>query len=774
MGLFGRIRQAFTIHTKEPVTTKDPAPEGGLIINQEVDREALLNKFLSHITPTELKPQTTLQELKPVKFQSVTAADFPVLPVSTQLEKKINELQKISASIEKKVPDPGSVTALDFSGFKVNYAHVLNPAQLAGVVTIDKPVLCIAGAGSGKTRVIVHRVSYLIEKGIDPQAILLLTFTRKAANEMLQRVETLLQDKNVGKVTGGTFHSFASYVLRKYAGMLNLPPNFTIIDTSDSEDIIDLIRTELKFNTKDQRFPKKGRIYEIISYSRNKHCSIRDIILRQFTGLEEKIPDLELIFSAYTRYKKISHILDFDDLMDVLNESLKNNLKFREIMQNAYLYVMVDEFQDTNVVQNEIVQLIAARHRRLMVVGDDSQSIYAFRGADYENILRFPQIFPECIVVKIEENYRSNQHILDFTNCIIDNARIGYKKKLFTRHHNQHMPILHRAYGQDDEAVFIVDRIMDLIEQGVPLNQIAVLNRADWHNRYIQAELSKRGIPYVVVGGFKFNERMHVRDVVAFLRLTFNPSDAVSWHRVLKYIGGIGQITASLVISTIQESDNSFAFEAFRHKKFYDDLYDMGLMLSRASQPTWTLTQKIEIIRDYYAPLLKAREEDYLHRMQDIDVLIDLSKKYKNLDRFLSDFALDPPSKRVADQSTPLIDECEEEGKVTVSTVHSAKGLEWYAVFIPHALDGMFPSNRATDIEEMEEERRLFYVACSRAKEELYITVPRNIYSYDAFFHLPSRFLIEIEKDKYILFTQVSYQTTDSIGLIILSVTKIK
>ncbi len=751
MGLFGRIRRAFTKYTKEPEKTKDPAPEGGLIINQEIDREALLNKFLSHITPAELSPQTSLQESKPVKFQSLTPADFPVLPVSTKLEQKIAELQKISSSIEKKVPDLSSATSLNFSGYKVNYAHVLNPAQLAGVVTTDKPVLCIAGAGSGKTRVIVHRVSYLIEKGVDPQAVLLLTFTRKAANEMLQRVETLLQDKNVGKVTGGTFHSFASYVLRKYANMLNLPPNFTIIDTSDSEDVVDLIRTELKFNTKDQRFPKKGRIYEIISYSRNKQCSIRDIVLRQFTGLEEKIPDLELIFSAYTRYKKISHILDFDDLMEVLNESLKNNLKFREIMQNTYQYVMVDEFQDTNVVQNEIVQVIAAKHRRLMVVGDDSQSIYAFRGADYENILRFPQSFPECILVKIEENYRSNQHILDFTNCIIDNARIGYKKKLFTRHHNQHMPVVHRAYGQDDEAVFIADRILELIEQGVPLNQIAVLNRADWHNRYIQAELSKRGIPYVVVGGFKFNERMHVRDVVAFLRLTFNPSDAVSWHRVLKYIGGIGQITASLVISAIQESHNTFAFEAFRQKKFYDDLYDMGLMLSRASQPTFTLTQKIEIIRDYYAPLLKAREEDYLHRMQDIEVLIDLSKKYKNLDRFLSDFALDPPSKRVADQSTPLIDEGEEEGKITVSTVHSAKGLEWYAVFIPHALDGMFPSNRATDIEEMEEERRLFYVACSRAKEELYITIPRSIYSYDAFFHLPSRFLVEIEKDKYIL-----------------------
>jgi DNA helicase-2/ATP-dependent DNA helicase PcrA len=354
-------------------------------------------------------------------------------------------------------------------------------------------------------------------------------------------------------------------------------------------------------------------------------------------------------------------------------------------------------------------------------------------------------------VVKVEENYRSNQHILDFTNSIIERARIGYRKKLFTRHHNQHMPVVHRAYDQEDEAVFIVDRIMELIEQGVPLNQIAVLNRADWHNRYVQAELNKRGIPYVVVGGFKFNERMHVRDVVAFLRLTCNPSDAVAWHRVLKYIGGIGQVTASHVISTIQDSQNRFAFDAFRRKKFYDDLYEMGLMLSRASQPIYTLTQKIEIIRDYYVPLLKAREDDYLHRLQDIEVLIDLSKKYKDLDRFLSDFALDPPSKRIADQSTPLIDEGEEEGKVTVSTVHSAKGLEWYAVFIPHALDGMFPSNRATNIEEMEEERRLFYVACSRAKEELYITVPRNVYSYDAFFHLPSRFLIEIEKNKYIM-----------------------
>jgi len=353
-------------------------------------------------------------------------------------------------------------------------------------------------------------------------------------------------------------------------------------------------------------------------------------------------------------------------------------------------------------------------------------------------------------VIKIEENYRSNQPILDFTNSIIDHARIGFKKKLYTRNMHPHVPVVQRVYGQDDEAVLIVDRIMELIEQGIPLNQIAILNRADWHNRYIQAELSKRGIPYVVVGGFKFSERMHIRDVVAFLRLTYNPADAVSWHRVLKYIGGVGQVTAGNVISTIQGSDNKFAFEAFKTRKFYLELLEMGKMLSKASQPEYTLTQKIEIIRDYYVPLLKARETDYLERMKDVEVLIDLSKKYTSIDKFLSDFALDPPSKRIADQSTPLLDESEEEGKITISTVHSAKGLEWYAVFIPHALDGLFPSNRATNLVEMEEERRLFYVACSRAKEELYITFPRNVASYDAFFHLPSRFLVEMDKGKYV------------------------
>lgn len=745
MGILDRFkRNRKAAEADEPVSPEQTDALAGREL--PFSREELLDQFLSRITPRgEPAP---LQG--PPDMASVTMADYPAVAVPTRLEAKLTELRSISDSIDKRYLLSEKLEMPDFSSFRVNYPQVLNPAQLAGVVTTDRPVLCIAGAGSGKTRVIVHRVSYLIEKGAHPGSILLLTFTRKAAAEMLLRVETLLHDKNVGKVTGGTFHSFASYVLRKYANLLGLPVNFTLIDTADAEDVIDLIRTELKFNSREKKFPKKERLLDIISYARNKQCSIRDIIMKQYSGLEEMIPDIEMIRSAYMRYKMASRIFDFDDLMEILNTSLKTNARFRDILQETFQYVMVDEFQDTNVVQYEIVQQIAAKHRRLMVVGDDSQSIYAFRGADYENILRFPVTYPDCVVVKIEENYRSNQHILDFTNSLIGNARIGYRKRLFTNNRNRHMPVVHRAYDQEDEAVFVVNHILDLREQGIPLNQIAVLNRADWHNRYIQAELSRRGIPYVVVGGFRFNERLHIRDVVAFLRLTYNPSDAVSWHRVLKYIGGVGQVTAGSLISIIQQSQDPFSFEAFRRKKFYDDLYEMGRMLAEASMPELSLTRKIEIIRDYYAPLLKAREDDYIIRMQDVEVLLELSKKYDSLDRFLSDFALDPPSKRVADQSTPLIDEGEETGKITVSTVHSAKGLEWYAVFIPHALDGMFPSNRATDLEELEEERRLFYVACSRAREELYITLPRSVYSYDAFFHMPSRFLVEISKELYV------------------------
>ena len=717
--------------------------------NKPLSRMDLLDSFLKQITGASSLPSKAGTE-DSGDITAVEWSEYPEMETSEELDRKISELQKIALSIESRDAGDEGPWQQDFTRFRINYPGNLNPAQLAAVLMTEKPVLVIAGAGSGKTRVIVHRVSYLIETGVDAQSILLLTFTRKASRGMLDRVETLLQDNRVGNVTGGTFHSFAAFILRKYSNLVGLPNNFTIIDASDSEDIIDLIRTELKFNTKDKKFPRKERIHDIISYARNRNASISNIIHEQYTGLIDYIPDIELIFNGYTRYKTLSRILDFDDLIETLRDRLRDNLRFRESLQKQYQYIMVDEFQDTNIVQKEIVDFIAEKHRRIMVVGDDSQSIYAFRGANYENILRFPETYPECIVIKIEENYRSNQKVLDFTNSIIDNARIGYRKRLFTRNSRQTVPVIRRVYDQQEEALFIVDRIMELSEQNIPLNEIAILNRADWHNRYIQVEMSKRGIPYVVVGGFRFNERMHIKDIISYLRITYNPSDAVAWHRVLKYIGGVGQVTAGSIISDFHNSGNPFSFENFRQRKFHEELTLLGNMLAKASRAELSLNQKVEIIIEYYSPILKERADDYYTRMQDIAVLTDLSRKYRDLDKFLSDFALDPPSKRVADQTKPLIDEGEEDGKVTISTVHSAKGLEWYAVFIPHALEGMFPSNRATNIEEMEEERRLFYVACSRAKEELYVTYPRTVYSYDAVFHLPSRFLLEIDRNKYL------------------------
>jgi DNA helicase II / ATP-dependent DNA helicase PcrA len=708
----------------------------------------ILNRYFDNISvPIFPKPKSQPHEYN--DMQSIKWSEYPNIEASKDLDKKIAALQNITQSIELKETDLSAIAKQDFSKFKIDYCKALNQSQLAAVAITEKPVLVIAGAGTGKTRVIVHRVCYLIEKGIDPRSILLLTFTRKASREMLERVETLLHDKRGGNITGGTFHSFAAFILRKYSKILNLPQNFTIVDPSESQDIIDLLRSEFKFNTKGKKFPEKKRIYDIISYARNNNTNIRSIVLEQYSGLIEYIPDIELLFDGYTRFKPRYRILDFDDLMEVFRDSLRDNIRFRHNLQSQYMYVMVDEFQDTNLLQKQIIDLISEKYKKIMVVGDDAQSIYTFRGANYENILRFPETYPDCAVIKIEENYRSNQKILDFTNAIVDNSKIGFKKKLFTKNFRQTIPIIKRVFGEHEEAEFIADIIMELTEQNIPLNEIAILNRADWHNHYIQLEMSKRGIPYVVVGGFRFNERFHVKDVISYLRIIYNPADAVAWHRVLKYISGVGKITAGDIINDILNNSDPFSFEIFKLRKFYSELVVLAKMLKKASEPEFNPSQKIDIIIEYYSPILKERDADFLNKLQDISVLIDISRKYKALDKFLSDFALDPPSKRVADQSHPLIDENEEQGKVTISTIHSAKGLEWYCVFVPHALEGLIPSNRAINIEEVEEERRIFYVACSRAKEQLYITFPRNVYSRDAFFHLPSRFLLEIDNEKY-------------------------
>jgi len=711
-----------------------------------MDRERLLEEFLGDVGDAEVTPGESKSSLP--EIHHLSPDDYPPVEIPEEARDRIEELQKIASSIEQKKHQIQYVGKEVLQGdFKIDYTHQLNEAQFTAVTTTQGPLLVIAGAGSGKTRVIVYRVSYLLENNVDPRTILLLTFTRKAAHELLTRVGQLLKDTRSNKVMGGTFHSFAVYILRKYAGMLGLSNNFTIIDTADSEDTIDLIRTELKYNQKEKKFPKKKRLQKIISGSRNRNLTIRSFVERYYSGLNDYIKDIELIYNGYTRYKELSNLFDFDDLMEFLRNALRDKPRFRKRVQEDFSYIMVDEFQDTNLVQKEIVDWLAAKHRNIMVVGDDAQSIYAFRGANYENILRFPMRFPDCKVVKIEKNYRSNQNILQFTNDIIDHAMIGYKKKLYSDIEAYNKPIVKRFYDEEEEAAFIVSKVLELREQNVPLNEIAVLNRADWHNRYIQTELNKRGIPYVVVGGFKFNERTHIKDMIAYLRIIMNPHDSVAWHRVLKLLPGIGKVTAGNIVKEIRKT-GKLQLEAFMNKKFFVQLRQLRDMLVQAGEESLMVSERLAFIKDYYAPILESRESDFQPRLLDIDVLIDLAKKYEAIDRFLSDFALEPPSRSLSGDSTPLVDQSEE-NPMTISTVHSAKGLEWNTVFVPHALDGLFPSIRAKDLEEMEEERRLFYVACSRAKEQLYVTFPSVLYSYDAVFTYPSRFIAEIDKNTF-------------------------
>ncbi|MGM0551218.1 MAG: UvrD-helicase domain-containing protein [Bacteroidota bacterium] len=688
-----------------------------------------------------------LPAAEPLDLQSI---QYPPVPVRNETREKIEYLKQVITDLEHRTARVQWQSAFDPARkYKVNYREELNEPQFKAATTTEGPLLAIAGAGSGKTRIIVFRLLFLIESGIPPSDILLLTFTRKAAKEMKSRAQSLLAGQNVGQVMGGTFHSFAAYTLRKHANLLGLPHNFTIIDTTDAQDIIDLIRSELKLGKGDKSFPKKRRIQEIISASRNRDVPIKEIIEREYTGLEEYVEPMELIARGFERYKRGSNVFDFDDLMDALRAALQQHSAFRHYMQQSYQYIMVDEFQDTNVVQKDIVNLLAGGHHNLMVVGDDAQSIYAFRGANYENILRFPETYPDCKIVKVEQNYRSVQPLLNFTNNIIARAQLGYRKQLFSSRESTQRPSLHRFYSQEDEAAFIVDRIVELIDLDVPLDELAVLNRADWHNRFIQAELNRRGIPYVVVGGFKFNERKHVKDVVSLLKLVYNPMDAAAWHRVLKLIPGIGRVTASKLVQYVHENKGKLGFAVFSKRKFTEELQKLEKVLIQASKPGMRLDERIEKLRKFYDPVLESREDDAPVRLMDLDVLEEMAKKYKKLDQFLSDFALDPPAKNLAGESAPLVDEREEKGKVTLTTVHSAKGLEWHTVFVPHALDGLFPSNRAIDLEELEEERRLFYVACSRAKELLYITFPSYIQSYDATFVHPSRFLAEVDEANY-------------------------
>ncbi|MGA8567880.1 MAG: UvrD-helicase domain-containing protein, partial [Candidatus Binataceae bacterium] len=439
---------------------------------------------------------------------------------------------------------------VDERSFRIKYAELLNPSQLAAVTHRDGPILVIAGAGSGKTRTLIYRVARLIESGVPPGAILLLTFTRRAAQEMLRRVEHLVGDRTRA-VAGGTFHSFANLTLRQFGSAIGLKPNFTILDRSDMEDVVNLLRTRMGLGSRDRRFPKKGTITEVISMARNKRRELGEEIEFDFSHLVEHRDDLVRLAAAYDAYKRERGLLDYDDLLYRLAELLEQHDNVRRRLGDTYRYVMIDEYQDTNLIQAELVRLLAATHRNVMAVGDDAQSIYSFRGANFRNIMDFPEIFAGARVVKLEQNYRSLQGILDVANEVISRAADKYTKVLAAERRGEFRPLLIRAQDEHMQSRFVAERILELREQGVELGEIAVLFRSGFHSFDLELELQRRDIPFIKRGGFKFIETAHIKDVLAHLRVIVNPADAVSWLRALMLVPGVGHRRAERLIEEI-------------------------------------------------------------------------------------------------------------------------------------------------------------------------------------------------------------------------------
>ncbi len=646
----------------------------------------------------------------------------------------------------------------------LDYAAALNQQQLAAVTAVDGPSLVIAGAGSGKTRTLIYRVAYLIDKGVDPTAILLLTFTRKASQEMLQRAGVLIGARSE-RVAGGTFHSVANMLLRRYGRPIGLEPGFTILDRGDAEDLIALVRNQLGLNEKDKRFPRKGTIAEIFSKCENTLASLEDVLLGEFAHFAEHLNDLDRLRNAYVAAKRQKQLMDYDDLLAKLRELLTLHEPTRQAISQNFRYILVDEYQDTNRLQADLVRKLAATHENVMAVGDDAQSIYGFRGATFRNIMDFPTLFPGTKVYKLEENYRSTQPILNLANEIIQGATEKYAKHLFTRKLDGPLPALVQAGGENAQSRFIAQRILELREEGVPLDEIAVLFRSSFHSFDLEIELSRRNLPFVKRGGFKFIETSHVKDLLAHLRVIDNPLDAVSWNRLLMLVEGVGPKKAQDLIASFVRSEQPLAALREVSGRSSRPLKDLAIMLEEAGRsPSLTPAEQVNEVYRYYLPILKEHYDDYPKRMRDLEHLYTIAERYAGLSDFLADLALEPPDASVADVEAGDRDD----ERLVLSTIHSAKGLEWQCVFVIWTVDGRFPSAYSfTSNEELEEERRLFYVAVTRAKKHLHLTYPINVYdkATGAVLSRPSRFLDAVPSsmlDTWALMEESGYHHWDA------------
>jgi DNA helicase-2/ATP-dependent DNA helicase PcrA len=664
----------------------------------------------------------------------------------------------------------------------IDYAAELNEQQLAAVTAPPGPILVIAGAGSGKTRTLTYRVAYLLENGIDPRNILLLTFTNKAAREMLNRVANLLPVDASG-LWGGTFHSVGNRILRRHGTALGYSSGFTIMDREDQKDLINTVVASTGIDPKEIRFPKGDVLAEIFSFAVNTEMPLDALLAEKFPYFLPLLDKIQDVRDRYEKKKKATNSVDFDDLLQKTLLMVQQNERIAEIYRRQFQFILVDEYQDTNKIQADLVDLLAHDHRNLMVVGDDAQSIYSWRGANFQNILEFPKRYPDAQVFKIEMNYRSVPEILGVANAAIAaNVRQFRKHLSATRESKMLRPALVALNDSSEQAQFVAQRILELRDENIDLNDVAVLYRAHYHALELQLELSRRGIPYQITSGIRFFEQAHIKDVTSFIRFVANPRDEVAFHRMVKLLPGIGNRTAenlwriweagvvaagdpSAVTSakaddrgSEEESARTGVLPTSRDYNFGERLLAMNVPAK--SKKMWTqlthtldeiapggqpkppsemITSIVEAIYDDYA---KVNFANYQLRREDLDQLAAFARQFKDINEFLSQLAL---ISNVDAEAAP--GQTNEKEAVNLSSVHQAKGLEFHTVFVIWLTDGMFPSSRSLDTRDaLEEERRLFYVAITRARDELYLTYPHMRLSggYGDVFQRPSRFLQEI------------------------------
>ncbi len=642
---------------------------------------------------------------------------------------------------------------------KIDYAKDLNEDQLKAVTAPDGPALVLAGAGSGKTRTLTYRVAYLIEQGVQPEAILLLTFTNKASKQMLERVEQLTGIAN-HRFLGGTFHHVGGQALRLFGDLVGLPRSFTILDDGDSDSLLNEVIRELDpqfFKSKEN--PKAKPIKGLISYARNVGKDVEEVACGRYPANRELIAKIEQFSQAYARAKKMRGLTDYDDLLVYWLELLKEHDCARTYFQNRFSHVLVDEYQDVNSLQAQIVDQIG-HHHQIMAVGDDAQCIYTWRGADLDQILSFPQRHPGARIYKIEINYRSSPEILMLANGILENrvAEKSFCKELKASRPNERLPVVVPAFDAYQQADFVISKINELHDAGVSFDEIAVLYRAHFHAMELQVELSRRGLPFLITSGLKFFEQAHVKDLVSQLRFVANPKDLTAFLRFACLLPRVGEKTASKLLGLAArkaEELNLPVFQTLGHETVtkkvpadaLDDWSSMAesmLNIHKASVSCAPSVVVEEAIGGWYLSYLRSTYENWPRREEDLESLIDFASKYESLAEMLSQLVL--LSSESGDRVVRRGESC-----IRLSTIHQSKGLEFPHVFIIGLADGLFPTKRAIEGEgDLEEERRLFYVAATRAERTLHLVFPSLANQKGATVRLmQSRFIKELPESRY-------------------------